>query len=359
MPIALPELIFEIAVPKLFLTHSPRDLDFFFSRNALGRLAEQFEIILNPGSDPLSDADLLRLAPDVDILVSEWSTGAGSEYFENNSNLKAFVRCGVEMLNVDFDAATKSGVLVLPTPAQFAQSVAEFTIGAMFALARGYQAGYENITSGRMTCAFNDGVTRGKFAPEYPGFELASEVLGIVGLGAIGRRLAQLATGLGLKCIAHDPFVRDVGSEVQLVSMNELLKRSRFVSLHCALTPDTRYLMGSAALEQMRSGAFLVNTARGALVDAQALKAALEEKIIAGAAIDAFEEEPGAFSANALLSAPNVLLTPHIAGATLATVERQADYCASICLDLLAGRIPCLIRNPEVLTSGTLRFKAD
>ena len=340
---------------RVFLTHPDIDRAFFFTAKALRRLRRNHAVILNPLGRPPTDAEILSLAPDCEVVVSEWLTGAGAEVFRANRSLKAFVRCGVEILNVDMAAASEAGVMVVATPAPFATAVAEFTLGAMLSLSRGLTPHHNRVAGGAMSHAFCAGVSKSVYAPAYPGFELRGERLGIVGLGVIGREVARLARAFGMEVIACDLGSVAPPAGVRMAAPSEVLGTARFVSLHATLGPATRHLIGAPELCRMRRDAFLVNTARGGLVDAEALGAALRAGTIAGAAVDVFEDEPD-FSASPLLGCPNVLLTPHIAGVTRKTIARQADSCVDVVEEVLAGRIPDTLVNVQVRDSPNLRI---
>ena len=340
---------------RVFLTHPETDRAFFFTAKALRRLRRNHAVILNPLGRPPTDAEILSLAPDCEVVVSEWLTGAGAEVFRANRSLKAFVRCGIEILNVDMEAATEAGVMVVATPAPFVSAVAEFTLGAMLSLSRGLTTHHNRVAGGTMSHAFCAGVSQSVYAPAYPGFELQGERLGIVGLGAIGREVARLARSFGMEVIACDPMSAARSAGVRMAELSEVLGTARFVSLHATLDPATRHMLGAPELRRMRADGFLVNTARGGLVDAEALAAALRTGTIAGAAVDVFEDEPD-FSANPLLGCPNVLLTPHIAGVTNKVIARQADSCVEVVEEILAGGLPDTLVNVQVKDSPNLRI---
>lgn len=341
---------------RIFLTHPAVDLDFFFGEAALQRLSGSCEVILNRLNRPLDDGEIIEFARDCDVIVSEWLTGAGTEVFEQISSLKAFVRCGVELLNVDLESATETGVLVVSTPAQFVTSVAEFTFGAMLALARDIVAKHMSVVGGEIPLAYCYGVSKARYPAVYPGFELRGETIGLIGLGAIGREVARLARAFGMRVIASDPYVLSAPKDVTLLSIEAVLEQARIVSLHAVLTSETHHLIGEREFSLMRGDALLINTARGGLVDAVALRNALEAGQIAGTAIDAHEDEPD-FSRSPLLGCANAVLTPHIAGITRETMERQAARCVDIVDEILAGGAPASIVNPAVLKRNNLRLR--
>jgi D-3-phosphoglycerate dehydrogenase len=222
-------------------------------------------------------------------------------------------------VNVDLAACAARGVPVVFTPARNADSVADFVLGLLLSLSRGISASERHL---RSTGWHVDGELP---YLHFRGRELSGLVLGLVGYGAIGRRVAQRARdGFGMRVLFSDPGV-DGGIE-----LDELLAVADVVSLHCPRSPATRGLLGEAALRRMRPGALLVNTAGGDIVDEQALVTALVEGRLGGAALDVFAGEPLPRD-SPLLSAPNLLLTPHLAGAALDVVRHHTDM---ICSDV-------------------------
>jgi D-3-phosphoglycerate dehydrogenase / 2-oxoglutarate reductase len=212
--------------------------------------------------------------------------------------LRAVVKYGVGLDNIDLDAAGDRRVEVRATPGTNARSVAELTMGLMLSLARRVHEQDRLARSGEWT--------------RRTGVELRGRHLGIVGLGAVGSQVAELAGCFGMDVVAHDPGRQDAG--VPLVTMEELLETSDVVSLHCPLTDETRGLVGSSALARMPEGSFLVNTARPGLVDEGALEDALRRGRLAGAALDDLGHEPP--TASPLLGLDEVVVTPHAGAAT-------------------------------------------
>jgi phosphoglycerate dehydrogenase-like enzyme len=188
------------------------------------------------------------------------------------------------------------------------------------------------------------------------GNDIFGKTLGIVGCGRIGQAMARRATGFGMRLLGFDikPDSNAQQLGVQFVTMDELLAQSDFVSLHAALTPQNRGLLGEAQFRKMKPSAYLINTARGALVDEAALARALHEGWIAGAALDAFVTEPLPAD-NPLRTAPNILLTPHVASFARETGERVSSTAAQAIVDLMEGRKPAMVVNPEVFQAPGLR----
>lgn len=213
-------------------------------------------------------------------------------------------------VNVDLEAASELGVPVLYLPGRNLSAVAEFTVGLLVTLPRSIATAARNLAGGAWDARY--------FRYELTGPELGASVLGLVGLGAVGTRVAGIARAFGAEVLAADPYAdpeqaRRAG--VELVALDDLLARSDFVSVHARLTDETRRMFGPKAFAAMKPGAYFVNTARGGLVDQAALLGALESGQLAGAALDVFDPEPPAPD-DPLLGRPDVVVTPHLAGAS-------------------------------------------
>ena len=340
---------------QILLTHKKGDLEFFFGEKAIQTLSIEHELVFNDSNEWLKDKDVMKIAPNCHVIISEWWTGAGAELLTQNKNLLAFVRCGVEINNVDMELATQEGILVVNTlPTPVATAVSEFTLGQIIMLARNIEPLHDLVDMKKLCNAYDFSVSEGKYPAVYPGFLLKNEILGLIGLGAVGMRVAKLANAFGMKVVAHDPNVDAQPDDVELVELNQLLKIARFVSLHANLTEETKQMIGMNELNLMRPDAFIVNTARGALIDNHALAKALHEKKIQGAALDVFEDEPD-FSKNPLLECEHVILTPHVAGLTETTIVQQAKRCVEIVNDMLKGNIPESVVNKEVIAHARIQ----
>jgi D-3-phosphoglycerate dehydrogenase / 2-oxoglutarate reductase len=220
--------------------------------------------------------------------------------------LRVVVKYGSGMDNIDLEAAGDLGVRVSSTPGANARSVAELAIALLLALAR-------NV-------ALHDRGVRGGSWRRVTGVELAGKQLGIVGYGAVGREVARIARGLDMQVVAHDPLVEE--ADVPLVELVELYAQSDAVSLHLPLTEETRGLIGARELAAMKPSAFLINTARGGLVEEAALADALRSGRLAGAALDGFDVEP--LGGSPLRELDNVVLSPHAGASTHEAVLRTA-----------------------------------
>jgi D-3-phosphoglycerate dehydrogenase len=249
-------------------------------------------------------------------------------------------------VNVDVEAATKLGIPVFNTPGKNAEAVADMTIAFALMLLRRIPRSSRHLLDGG---GLGESTFEGR---EFIGREAAGTVLGLVGYGHVGQQVAKRAVALGMPVLVHDPYLSGspANTPIEVVSLAELLDGSDVVSLHARATPENHHLVGAAELAAMRPGAFLINTARESLVDEAALLAALESGRLGGAALDVVNPPPAGVR-HPLLDAPNVLVTPHIGGATDETLRRGADMIAAAIRELLAGRIPATLVNKETVAS--------
>ena len=284
------------------------------------------------------EVDMLREA---DAVIVRLLKITASE-LKHCSNLKVIAKHGVGVDNIDCKVATEHGIPVIFTPTANANAVAEHTIGLMLSLAR-------NV------CGASQALRGGSFADRssFVGIELYGKTLGIVGLGRIGSRVAEIAAaGLGMNVQAYDPY-REPGEYRGPAdlnkSLNTVLAVADFLTLHTPLSKDTEYLIDDECISMIKPGCRIVNTSRGVVVDEQALIHALKDGRLAGAALDVFEEEPVPGD-HPLCGTPNLLLTPHIAGQTQESMDQMATDCARGIIDVLQGRKPVDLVNPEVMS---------
>ena len=249
-------------------------------------------------------------------------------------------------VNVDVAAATDRGIPVVNTPGKNAEAVAELTIAFALLLARAVpRASRYLLDRGSLAESVFEG-------SEFFGHEAASLTLGLVGLGRVGRAVAIRARALGFTLLGYDPLLPGPAADgVEMVTLDALIERSDIVSLHARATPANRHMFGRAQFARMRPGAYFINTARESLVDEVALRAALEQGRLGGAALDVLERPP-AGTRHPLLTAPNVFATPHIGGATAETLARGAQRAVAAVASLLAGHVPEHVVNPQVLHAG-------
>lgn len=277
----------------------------------------------------LTREELLEKVKEADALVVRSRTKVTREVIDSARRLKVIVRAGVGVDNIDVKAAVEKGVQVVNTPRAPTTSVAELAMGFMLALARGI------VRLDKATKA-------GTWRKGEMGVELSGKVLGLVGLGSIGSEVARLAKGFGMKVQAYDPYApREHANQlgVKLVELEELLRTSDFISIHVPLTPETRGLIGKEKLDLVKPGAFLINTARGGIVDEAALYEALKTGKLAGAALDVFEKEPPPPD-HPLFTLDNFVATPHIGGSTDGAQLRIALTMAEDLLRVIKGEKP-------------------
>ena len=272
-------------------------------------------------------------------LISSWPIAlrrGRARYFRHCRTLRAFVRCAVDIRNIDVDAASAAGVLVTRAGPGFVQSVAELALGFMVDLSRGVSRATADYHSQRK--------------PEIiMGRQLAGSRLGIIGYGSIGRYLAEIARVLGMEILIADPFATVSEPGFQHVPLDDLLVRSDFVVCLAVANEQTENLIGQAALARMQKHAFFINLSRGNLVDEAALSAALRENRIAGAAMDV-GRAPDQMPSPELAKLPNVIATPHIGGLTPPAIESQSLETVRQVEQIIAGEVPAGAVNADSWT---------
>ena len=284
--------------------------------DALDRLTAAHDVEVWADRLPPPRAELLRRAPDLDGLLSLLTDPVDAELIDAAPSLRAISNYAVGVDNVDVEAATARGIPVGNTPDVLTESTADLALALMLGIARRLAEGQAFVRAGEWA-TWEPGLMLGR--------DLHCATVGIVGYGRIGQAVGRRLEGFGCELLTTS------GSGG--VPLGELLERSDFVTLHCPLTQQTRGLIGAEALRRMKPTAYLVNTARGPVVDTQALASALREGELAGAALDVTDPEPLPGD-HPLLDAPNLLVVPHIASATHATRGRMADIAVD---NLLAG----------------------
>lgn len=274
----------------------------------------------------ISAEELNQVIGEYDALIVRSRTKVNAAVFEAAACLKVVGRAGVGVDNIDLSAATKRSIAVVNAPTSTSVAVAELTLGLMLALCRSIPRADAAIKSGQW------------IKQELLGVELNGKVLGIIGLGNIGKSVGQRAAALGMTVLGYDALLSDeevAQRGAQPVSLPDLLHRTDFISLHVPLSPETRGLIGGQNLAQMKRGVRIVCTARGGLIDETALLGALESGQVAGAALDVYAQEPPGLSA--LVAHPNVIATPHIGAQTVEAQARAAEDIANEVLAALRG----------------------
>jgi D-3-phosphoglycerate dehydrogenase len=285
---------------------------------------KSFEVVVKT---KLPVEELKKQIADADACVVRSGTTLTREVIEAAQRLKVIGRAGVGLDNVDLEAASKKGIIVMNTPGGNTISAAEHTFCLLMSLARSIPQADASMRRGEWE--------RKKFM----GTELYEKTLGVLGLGRIGTEVARRAQVFGMRVIAYDPFLRIEKAEslgVELVTMDELLAQSDFLTLHMPLTAENRHMIGAKEFEKVKKGVRIVNCARGGLIDEEALARAIEAKKVAGAALDVFENEPPKNSP--LVGLPQVILTPHLGASTEeAQIAVSVDVAQSI-VDFLLGK---------------------
>jgi lactate dehydrogenase-like 2-hydroxyacid dehydrogenase len=301
------------AQPRVFVTRRlPGD--------ALERLAAEHGVEVWPERLPPPRDELMRRAPELEGLLSLLTDPVDAELIEAGPRLRAISNYAVGVDNVDVEAATVRGIPVGNTPDVLTESTADLALALMLGIARRLAEGEAFVRAGEWV-TWEPGLMLGR--------DLHGATVGIVGYGRIGKAVGRRLEGFGCDVLTN--------TRADPASLDELLERSDFVTVHCPLTPQTRGLIGEDALRRMKPTAYLVNTARGPIVDTNALARALHAGELAGAALDVTDPEPLPGD-HPLLEAPNLLVVPHIGSATHATRERMADMAVNNLLAGLAGR---------------------
>jgi glyoxylate reductase len=311
--------------------------------DALDRLGHSAEVAVWPGEDAPS-YDLLRQeAARSDALITLLTDAIDAPLLESASQLRVVSNVATGHDNIDVEVATRRGVAVTNTPGVLEETTADLAFALLLAAARRVTEGERMVRADKWT----------SWSPTLLlGADVHGATLGIVGPGATGTAMARRARGFDMRVVYHSrtakpEIERELG--VERVGLDELLRTSDFVSLHASLNPQTRGMIGEREIGLMGRHAYLINTARGGLIDQEALCRALERGQLAGAALDVFVDEPLPGN-DRLAKLDNVVLTPHIGSASVATRSRMAAMAVDNCLAALAGRLPPNCLNPEAFS---------
>jgi D-3-phosphoglycerate dehydrogenase len=310
---------------RVFLTHAPDMLANYYGERALGELRAVAEVKLNPHGRVITMPELVAAAADCQIVISDRQTPGEAIVFDSLPDLVAFERVAVDIRNIDVTAASRNGVLVTQASPGFVPAVAEWIIGVM-------------VDAGRHVVRYASRYRRGEDAEPIMGRQLRGSTLGVVGYGAIAVALCNIAQALGMRVLVHDPY-KKIEAPLEAASKERVLAESDFVVPLAVATAETENLIDAAALARMKRTAWLINASRGNLVDEAALERALDERRIAGAAMDvgrAPDQKPSLH----LARRPDVIATPHIAGLTPEAIEHQAVETARQAAALIRGQVP-------------------
>jgi len=325
-----------VARPRVFVTQP-------IAESALARLRAVADVAVNPDASRVLDkAKLIEAVKHCDILISLLHDTVDAEVLAANPNLKAVSSMNITADRIDVAEATRRGIPVTNIPAIVTDATADIGFGLLLAVAR-------NIVLGDKL--FRSGVYPGSQSNHLAGAAVHGQTLGLVGFGRIGQAMARRAHGFDMKIIYTDPnrlpLQLERNFEARYCSFQELLRYADFVSLHPQLTPETRHLMSDREFALMKPTAFIINTSRGPVIDEAALVRALNDKKIAGAGLDVYENEPKV--SPELIEMPNVVLTPHLGSAVASLREGMANVVIDNTLALIEGRKPTSCLNPQVL----------
>ena len=321
-------------MPFKILSTSP-SFGYFASEPVDYLKSRGYSVDLVPQGKKISEEELIAVLPEYDAVIVGMEK-ITEKVLQASKRLKIVAKHGAGFDNIDVRAASSVGIVVTSAPGTNSDAVADLTIGLFLSLARKIPFADRSVKEGRW--------------PRVVGTQVNGKVLGIIGLGQIGKRVARRALGFDMKVIAFDlikdeAFAQEGG--IDYLSLEEVLGRSDFLSIHIPLDPSTRGLIGERELRLMKKGAFLVNISRGNIVDEEALYRALTEERIRGAALDVFSSEPPVGSP--LLTLENVILTPHMGAYTVEALRETGMISVRGIVDLFEGRRPEFVVNPEVL----------
>jgi D-3-phosphoglycerate dehydrogenase len=310
---------------RILLTHTPDMLRNYYGPRALAALQALGEVRLNNGGVLDTDA-LIEATRGCEIVVSDRQTPGEARFFLEAPGVAAFLRVAVDIRNIDVAAASRQGILVTRATPGFIPAVAEMAIAFMVDLARHIQTAVADYRGGRDPAAAM-------------GRQLKGSTLGIMGYGAIGQYLAPLGLALGMTVLVNDPYKTVSDPALRQVALDVLLAESDFVVCLVVANEETESLMNAAAFARMKESAYFINLSRGNLVDEAALERALDERRIAGAAMDV-GRAPDQKPSPRLARRADVIATPHIAGLTPQAIEHQALDTVNQVRELLAGHVP-------------------
>ena len=314
---------------RILLTHSPEALAHYYGARALAGLRALGEVVLQSATESLQGERLIAAAGNCDLIVSYRQSPAPAMLFERLPKLVAFLRCAIDIRNVDVAAASRAGVLVTQASAGFVASVSELVFGLMIDAARGITASAASFHAG-------------KVPPARMGRELRSATLGVIGYGQIGREVVRLGEAFGMRVLVCDPYASDLKS----VSLEKLIAESDYIVPLAVATEETENLIGEKEFRAMKSGAVFINVSRGNLVDEAALVRALDAGRLGGCALDV-GRAPDQMPTPAIAARADVLATPHTAGLTLPSIEHQSMETVAQAAEILKGRAPRGAVNAE------------
>ncbi|MEM2939685.1 MAG: glyoxylate reductase [Candidatus Bathyarchaeia archaeon] len=328
--------------PKVYLTRE-------IPERGLKMILERFNAEVWPEYGPPPKQVIIEKARDVDALVTLLSDKIDAEVFDAAPKLKIVAQMAVGYDNIDVEEATRRGIYVT-TPGVLTETTADFAWALLMAIARRVVEADNYVREGKWRVGWHPSMLLGR--------DIYGATLGIIGAGRIGSAVARRAKGFNMKILYYDVVPNSQMEEetgAKLVDLDILLRESDFISIHTPLTKETYHLINAEKLKLVKRTAYLINTARGPIVDEKALYEALKEGRLAGAALDVFEQEPISMD-NPLLKLDNVILAPHIASASYETRSRMAEMVAENLIAFFEGRQPPNLVNPDVMKVRPLPF---
>ena len=320
----------------------------YITRNILAPaiqiISKECNVVLNKKGRPPTRRELLEGVVGKDAILCTLLDNIDGKVIDTaGPNLKVISSYSTGVDHIDVEEATKRGISVTTTGGILTDTTADLTFALILAIARQITRGYETIIHNRWKYGWDPCLMLGS--------DVHGKVIGILGLGKIGSAVARRAKGFDMDIIYHNRHGRNIQTEDQVgaryVSLEELVQKSDFLSLHCPLNNENHHIINRSIFKLMKRDAYIINTARGALINEAHLVEALTKKWIAGAGLDVFEKEPPS-SNNKLLKMKNVVLLPHIGSATLETRTKMAEIAAKNILNVLNDKTPTFITNPQV-----------
>jgi D-3-phosphoglycerate dehydrogenase len=297
--------------------------------------------------DKISRDELIRIVEEVDGIIVRSSTNVDRELMQKAKRLKVIGRAGVGVDNVDIDAATESGILVMNSPGGSTTTTAEHTIAMVFALARNIPQAYKSLKARQWE------------KTKFKGVELAGKTLGVIGLGRIGSEVARKCQAMGMNVVAFDPFINPeahLSSGLELVDLDNVFDQADFITVHVPLSDNTRNLINKETIARMKDGVRLVNCARGGIINENDLHDALKSGKVAGAAFDVFEVEPNTESP--LLALENFIATPHLGASTVEAQRKVSeDICRQVSDYLLKNIVDGALNFPRLEAGAVERYQ--
>ena len=310
------------------------------SETGLEMLRQHAQVDVRTGLKP---DELAAIIGNYEALLVRSQTQVTAAVIAAGNKLQVIGRAGVGVDNIDIDAATERGIVVVNAPTGNTISAAEHTIGLIFALARHIPQADASLKSGAWKRS------------QFMGSEIRGKTLGIIGLGNIGSEVAKRARGLEMKVLAYDPFLSEERAQqlqVELAPLDRLLRESDFVGLHVPMTASTKGMIGAKELATMKPTARIINTARGGLIDEEALAKAVREKKLAGAAIDVFIQEP--ITKSVLFETEGIIVTPHLGASTTEAQALAAVDVVKQVIDVFKGQIARYAVNAPFISAESL-----